>query len=135
MKPSSHKDGGAIGVPGRHPSSALLPAAAEEAYRYSRKVSQTSAEGVFALAAFAANQALTRQIEAAHTFGRFAHAQSRELDASARRTLPAGPMRDAVTLAARMQSNVADTVESMALQWGRRFGRLAFAFALPDRGD
>lgn len=135
MKPSSHKGGGAIGVPGRHPSPVLFPAAAEEALRYSRRLSQTSANGVFALFAFAANQALTRQIEAAHKFGQFAHAQSQELDASARRTLPDGPLRDAVTLAARMQSNVADTVESLALQWGRRFGGIAFAFALPERGD
>ncbi len=136
MKPRSHKGVDAIGVPARHPSAALFPAAvAEEAYNYSRKVSQSSADSVLALIAFASNQALPHQIEAAHKFGQLTHAQSRELDQTAQRTLPAGPLRDAMTLTARMQANLADTVVSLANQWGRRFGRLAFAFPMPDRGE
>lgn len=135
MKPSSHKGAGAIGVPARHPSAQAFPAAAEDAYRYTRRVSQTSAESVLALIAFTANQALTRQIEAAYKFGQLTRDQSRELDATANRTLPAGPLRDAMTLAARMQANLAESVESQANQWGRRFGHLAFAFPMPDRSE
>jgi len=53
MKPSSHKGAGSIGVPARHPSAAVNPATlAEDALRYSRKVSQSSAESVRALVAF-----------------------------------------------------------------------------------
>lgn len=136
MKPSSHKGVGAIGVPVRHRSASVRPnVLAQEAVRYSRQLSQTSADSVLALVAFAANQALTRQIEAAHQLGQLTLAQSKELDATAKRALPAGPCRDALMLAARMQANAADTLVSVANQWGRRFGRLAFAFPMPDRVD
>ena len=133
MKPSSHKGAGSIGVPARHPSAAVNPAAlAEDALQYSRQVSQTSAESVRAFVAFTANQALTRQIEVAFDFGALARAQAAELAATGQRVFPVGPMRDAVTLAARMQANAADTITALATQWGRRFGHMAFAFPVSN---
>jgi hypothetical protein len=134
MNPSSHKGAGSIGVRARHPRAAVSPASlAEDALRYSQHVSQTSAESVAALVAFSANQALTRQIEVAFDLGRLARAQAEELAAAGERVFPAGPLRDAVALAARMQANAADTITALATQWGRRFGHLAFAFPVSTR--
>ena len=134
MKPSSHKGAGSIGVPARHPSAAVNPATlAEDALRYSRHVSHTSAESVYALVAFSANQAVTRQIEVAFGLGELTRAQAAELAAAGKRVFPAGPMRDSVTLAARMQANAADTITALATQWGRRFGHMAFAFPVSQR--
>jgi hypothetical protein len=136
MKPSSHKGAGSIGVPARHPSAAVNPAAlAEDAFQYSRHVSRTSAESVAALLAFSANQAVTRQIEVAFDLGKLTRAQAEELAATGERVFPAGPLRDAVTLAARMQANAADTITALATQWGRRFGHMAFAFPVSPRCD
>jgi hypothetical protein len=136
MKPTSHKGAGAIGVPARHPSAAVNPATlAEDAYRYSRHVSQTSADSVCAFVAFTANQAITRQIEVAFDFGKFTRAQATELAATGERVFPAGPLRDAVSLAAHMQLNAADTVTALATQWGRQYGHIAFAFPVTRRTE
>jgi hypothetical protein len=136
MKPSSHKGAGSIGVPARHPSAAVNPAMlAEDAFQYSRQVSQDSAESVAALVAFSANQAVMRQIEVAFDLGKLTRAQATELAATGKRIFPVGPWRDAVTLAAQMQANAADTITALATQWGRRFGHIAFAFPVSRRCD
>ncbi len=135
MKPASHKGMGEIGGPAGPPSAASFPSQSlDNAMRYSRDVSQSSAESVLALFAFASNQALIRQIEVAHDFGSFVRTQAKEFAQVGERVLPAGPMREAVALTAKMQTNVADTVVAVATQWGRRFGHLAFAFPVTHRG-
>lgn len=134
MKPSSQKGMGSIGGPAGPPSAASFPPpSVERALRYSRDLSRSSTESVLALVAFASNQALTRQIEAAHDFGSFVRSQATAFALAGERVLPAGPMREVVALTATMQTNVADTVVAVATQWGRRFGHLAFAFPVTNR--
>ena len=136
MKASSRKGAGGIGVPDRVPSPAMNPAVSTEAAcRYTRDLSRTSADSALALFAFTANQALTQQINAAHRFGQAALEQSNNLEETARRRFPAGPLRDSLRLTARIQANAGNTLVAIADAWGRRFGHLAFAFALPDRRE
>jgi hypothetical protein len=135
MKPTSHEDAGPIGGSAGNPSVASSSPILAEALDYTRDLSQTSAESMRAVVAFASNQALTRQIEAAHDFGGFVRSHARELAETGARVLPEGPWRDAALLTARIENNLADTVVAVATQWGRRFGHLAFSFPVSVRGD
>jgi hypothetical protein len=131
MKPPSHKGAGPIGrVAG---DTAALTDPAQEAWRYSHDVSQRSASGVLALASRTANQAISQQIEMAFDVGRVMREQSQELERTANTSVPAGPWRDSLVQVAGAQARFADMVVAQAIQWGRRFGGLAFAFPLPDR--
>jgi hypothetical protein len=96
-------------------------------------VSQRSASGVLALASRTANQAISQQIEMAFDVGRVMREQSQELERTANTSVPAGPWRDSLVQVAGAQARFADMVVAQAIQWGRRFGGLAFAFPLPDR--
>jgi hypothetical protein len=134
MKPPSHKGVGRIGRDAALPPVFAQPAhAANEAWRYSRAVSESSATSVFALASRSANTALSRQIELAVDVGRVMREQSLELERTAQCSVPAGPWRDMLMQFAEGNTRVADAIVAQALQWGRRFGGLAFAFPLPDR--
>jgi hypothetical protein len=131
MKPTSHKGARRIGHPAGE--SAAPPAAAPDAWRYPHDVTERSADGVLAFASRTANQALLQQIEIAFGVGRALRSQSQELERTATSAVPAGPWRDTLTQVARAQASVADMVLAQAMQWGRHFGGLAFAFPLPDR--
>jgi len=133
MKPTSHKGARRIGRPAGEP--AAPPAPAHDAWHYPHDVTQRSANGVLAFASRTANQALSRQIEIAFDVGRALRSQSENLERTATANVPAGPWRDTLTQVARAQARFADMVVAQAMQWGRRFGGLAFAFPLPDRRD
>ena len=84
-------------------------------------------DALMALAAFNANQAVTAQIDLAHSFARVLHGQAAFTEAGARAFAP-GPMRSIVAGAATLQADYARRVAETAQTMGRRFGHLAFAF-------
>ena len=132
MKPSPHKGPGAIGAPPLHPMEAVNPLKPEQTLRFSRELSLTSGDAVLAMMAFSANQALASQVTVAHLVAKLAHAQSDTLAETSRAALPAGPVRDALDTAARLHALNADSLVELANSWGRSFGRMAFAFPVPD---
>jgi hypothetical protein len=132
MKPSPHKGPGAIGAPPLHPMEAVNPLKPEQTLRFSRELSLTSGDAVLAMMAFSANQALASQVTVAHLVAKLAHAQSDKLAETSRAALPAGPVRDALDTAARLHALNADSLVELANSWGRSFGRMAFAFPVPD---
>ncbi len=89
-------------------------------------------DGALAWTAFAVNEALGGQVSLAHAIGRINRSQA-EAVASAQPLLPAGPLRDAAAMAARMQEGVAEAIFEAANRWGRAFGHLAFAFPVGAR--
>ena len=132
MKPSPHKGPGAIGAPPLHPMEAVNPLKPEQALAFTRELSLTSGDAVLAMMAFSANQALASQVTVAHLVAKLAHAQSKKLAETSQSALPAGPVRDAVDTAAHLHALNADSLIEMANSWGRSFGRMAFAFPVPD---
>ena len=84
-------------------------------------------DALLALTAFNANQAVTAQIDLAHSFARALQGQAAFTEAGARAFAP-GPMRNAVTGAANFQAECARRVARAAQTLGRRYGHLAFAF-------
>jgi len=84
-------------------------------------------DALMALAAFNANQAVTAQIDLAHSFARALQGQAAFTEAGARVFAP-GPMRNVVAGAAKFQAEYARRVAEAAQTMGRRFGHLAFAF-------
>lgn len=131
MTPTSHKGARPVGRDARESAAATHPVPG--AWR--PDFTDGPATSVLALASRTANQALSRQIEFAFDVGRALREQSRAIEQTANRSLPAGPWRDALTEVARMQAGFADIVVAQSLQWGRHFGGLAFAFPLPDRAS
>jgi hypothetical protein len=84
-------------------------------------------DALLALAAFNANQAVTAQIDFAHSFARALQGHAELTEAGARAFAP-GPMRNAVVGAAGLEAHYARQVAQAAQALGRRFGHLAFAF-------
>ncbi len=84
-------------------------------------------DALMALAAFNANQALTAQIDLAHSFARALQGHADLTEAGARVLAP-GPMRNVVAGAASLEAQYARQVAQAAQAMGRRFGHLAFAF-------
>jgi len=84
-------------------------------------------DALMALAAFNANQAVTAQIDLAHSFARALKGQAALTEAGARALAP-GPMRNVVKGTASLQAECAREVAQAAQSLGRRFGHLAFAF-------
>jgi hypothetical protein len=89
-----------------------------------------TADAALAVLAFNTNQALICQVGLAHVLSRLASAQSRTLAETSSQVLPDGPMRDAMSRGAEMQSDFARSVADAANRWGRSFGHMAFAFPL-----
>ncbi len=134
MKSTSHQGDGRIGIPGGHASASTVRYTAEDALRMSRNLPLTSTDAVLALVSFTANRMVADNVRNAHAWGELARAQSRSLlDASEK--MRDGALRDALAIAARVHAAVGEGIIAAANQWGRRYGHLAFALPVPNRGD
>ena len=127
MTSPSHKGARPVGTDAGETAVSFAPPSAPSAS------SSTLAVPALALASRAANQALSRQVELAYGIGSALHAQSRDLAQAADTAIPPGPWRESVKAIARAQARYADLVVRNALDYGRRFGGLAFACPLADR--
>lgn len=127
MTPSSHKGARPVGTDAGDPAVSFASIGA------CPTLPQAAATPALALASRTANQALSRQIEIAFDVGRALQAQSRDLARAADTSVPPGPWRESLKQVAQAQAGFADFVLAQALEWGRRFGGLAFACPLPGR--
>jgi len=82
-----------------------------------------------AAASWHANQAITRQVEYAYAFADLTRTNAEAIARRAETSLPAGPLRTAITAIADALVDYADTIAETALRFGRTFGHMAFAFA------
>ena len=76
-----------------------------------------------------ANQAITRQVQFAYTLANLTRTNAEAMARRADQTLPAGPMRTAITAIADALVDYADAIAEAAIRFGRSFGHMAFAFA------
>jgi hypothetical protein len=128
MTPSSHKGVRPVGTDAGDPA---VPFASIGPFPTG--FSTRSATPALAFASRTANQALSRQVEMAFGVGRALQAQSRDLARTADVAVPPGPWRESLKQIALAQAGVADLVLRQALDYGRRFGGLAFAHPMPGR--
>lgn len=139
MLPKSHKDAvaktGAAETPpvtGVRSNGPASPPVVEQLLNVISNLPIKTADGLVAAIAFSANQTLATQIQLVHGVGQYVREHSMRL-ASAGEIAPAGPVREAFAIVARLQAKAADVLSEAALMCGRNFGRLAFAFPVPDR--
>ncbi len=85
-------------------------------------------DAVMAFAAFTANQAVSAQIDFAHSVARILQGQAAIIAKAGERTFAPGPIRAAVTGAADLQADCARHLAHAAQAMGRKYGHLAFAF-------
>lgn len=121
MTPSSHKGARRVGADAGDPAASFASTDARPTFP------QPATTPALALASRTANQAVSRQVELAFDLGRALQAQARDLARTATTTVPAGPWRESLQQLARAQARYADLVLAQALDYGRRFGGLAFA--------
>ncbi len=129
MTSPSHKGARPVGTDAGHPAVSFAPMGACPGLG----LAPNPASPTFALASRTANQALSRQVEIAFDVGRALKAQSRDLARAADMTVPPGPWRESLKQVALGQDSLADWFVAQALDYGRRFGGLAFARPLPGR--
>jgi hypothetical protein len=87
-----------------------------------------SLEAMLAALSWQANQTVSRQVRVAYAVADFARTQGEAATRSLARDVPAGPLRDAATGAARLYVECANQAADAATRYGRHFGHLAFAF-------
>ncbi len=92
-----------------------------------------SMDAALAFAAFAANEAVSAQIDFAHSVARILERQAAIVAKAGERTFAPGPMRMAVTGAADLQADCARHLADAAQAMGRKYGHLAFAFPAAAR--
>ena len=90
-------------------------------------------DAVMAFAAFTANQAVSAQIDFAHSVARILQGQAAIIAKAGERTFAPGPIRAAVTGAADLQADCARHLAHAAQAMGRKYGHLAFAFPAAAR--
>lgn len=83
---------------------------------------------MMAFAAFSANQAVSAQIDFAHSVARALQGQAAIVAEAGERTFAPGPIRAAMTGAADLQAECARHLARAAQAMGRKYGHLAFAF-------
>lgn len=127
MTSPSHKGARPVGTDAGDPAVSFAPMGA------CPRVAQNPAAPALALASRTANQALSRQVEMAFEVGRALKAQADGLARAADATVPPGPWRESLRQVAQAQGRTADWFVAQALEYGRRFGGLAFARPLPGR--
>ena len=119
----------AVGGANPHPWDALAADVAERTWRLFRALAAAHpAHAVLAALSWHANQTVTRQVGAAFALALHARRNAEALAAAGERSLPAGPLRAAVTRSANWQIAAASAAADSATAFGRRFGHLAFAF-------
>jgi hypothetical protein len=87
-----------------------------------------SASALLAATAWHANQAISRHVRVAHAWADLTRTNAEAIAKSAEKTLPPGPVRDAIAAIADASVEYADDVADAAMRYGRRYGHLAFAF-------
>lgn len=127
MTSPSHKGARPVGTDAGDPAVSFAPMGA------CPSLARNPAAPALALASRTANQALARQVEIAFEVGRALKAQSDGLAHAADTTVLPGPWRESLRQAAHAQATLADWFVAQALDYGRRFGGLAFARPLPGR--
>ena len=86
---------------------------------------------MIAFAAFSANQAVSAQIDFAHSVARVLQEQAAIVAEAGERAFAPGPIRTAMTGAADLQAECARHLARAAQAMGRKYGHLAFAFPAP----
>ncbi len=124
---------GGVGGAAPYPWDALIAAIAHPVFRLPPDPPAYPGPATRATAAWQANAAITQQIVATHAWADLAREQAQALADAGARSLPGGPLRDAVLATARFQVAWADTLADVANRFGQRYGHLAFAFP-PDAG-
>ena len=86
------------------------------------------AAAVLAALSWHANQAITRQVDVTFKFAELARSYGLVVAGTVESSVPEGPLRDAMTAAARAYVECAENVARSATRFGRHFGHIAFAF-------
>ena len=132
MKPSSYANVRAVSDPATRPGEFAASVSPHRAMRLMRNAPYASVDAFVAWLAFAANQAIVSQVVIAHGAGKLARGHARAIEQTGK-LLPESPLRDLLETAAHAEDSVGESIARVGNEWGRAFGRLAFAFPVPDR--
>jgi hypothetical protein len=86
------------------------------------------AAAMLAALSWRANQAITRQVDVTYKFAELARSYGLVVTGTVESSMPDGPLRDAMTAAARAYVECAENMGRSATRYGRHFGHIAFAF-------